>query len=172
MPGERNFRWVWIPLVVIAVDQVTKLAVHSLMPEEHIRVIIPGFLNLVHRHNPGVAFGMLADSESPLLTRLLLLFSTGAICLLAWLLSTGRAGDARSRTGLALILGGAAGNAVDRLVHSSVIDFVNFYVGRWHWPAFNVADSCIVIGAGLVILDLLMERPHSEKESSERSAGA
>lgn len=172
MPGARHFRWLWVPVAVIAADQATKFAVEHLTPEEHVRAIIPGLLNLVHRHNPGVAFGILADAESPLLRAALLLFSTAAVGVLAWLLVTDRAGEARSRAGLALILGGAAGNAIDRLIHGSVIDFVDFHWGARHWPAFNVADSCIVIGAGLVILELLFEKSHPKDDSSERGAEA
>lgn len=172
MAEARQFRWLWIPATVIVSDQVTKLAVHHLTPEEHARTIIPGLLNLVHRHNPGVAFGLLAEAESPLLRVVLLIFATAAIGALAWLLVTDRAGEGRSRIGLALILGGATGNAVDRLLHGGVVDFVDVHLAGRHWPAFNVADSCIVIGAGLVILDLLFEKPHPEKGSPERSAEA
>lgn len=162
MAGERHLRWLWVPFGVIAFDQITKHAVHTLAPDEYSRAIIPGLLNLVHRHNPGVAFGLLADSESPVLRGVLLLFAATAILVLGWLLATDRAGGVRGRGGLALILGGAAGNAIDRVIHGSVIDFVDFHVAGRHWPAFNVADSAIVVGAGLVILELLMEKSHSE----------
>jgi signal peptidase II len=89
------------------------------------------------------------------------------MAMLVWLLATDRAGGRRARAGLALILGGAAGNLIDRLLHGSVIDFLDFYVGSYHYPAFNVADSCIVIGAGLVILELLFEK----EKSGDRAIG-
>ena len=172
MAGRLNFRWAWIPVAIIAADQATKLAVHHLTPEEYLRPVIPGLLNLVHRHNPGVAFGLLADAESPLLRVVLLLFAVAAVSTLTWLLATDRAGEARSRAGLAMILGGAAGNALDRILHHGVVDFIDFHIGARHWPAFNVADSCIVIGAGLVILELLFEKQRPEENSPERSAQA
>jgi len=158
MPFSDHRRWLWVTLAVVVADQLAKYAVEKYTPEESSRTIIPGLVNLVHRHNPGVAFGILADAGSPLLTAALLLFSASAITVLAWLLLTNRAGGTRARVGLALILGGAAGNAIDRLLHGSVIDFADFHWTSHHWPAFNVADSAIVIGAGMVILEMLAER--------------
>jgi signal peptidase II len=157
MAAAASPRWLWGSAGVVLADQATKFLVEEYTPKEYAREVIPGLLNLVHRHNPGVAFGILADSESPLLRAVLLLFSVAAISVLAWLLATDRVGGAPGRAGLALILGGAAGNAIDRVVHGSVIDFVDFHLAGRHWPAFNVADSAIVIGAGLVILELLRE---------------
>jgi signal peptidase II len=158
--------WPWLAAGVIVADQATKFAIEHGTREEYMRVLIPGLLNLVHRHNPGVAFGLLADSDSSWLKAGLVVFSLAVMVMLAWLLVTGRAGGARSRAGLSMILGGAAGNVVDRLIHGSVIDFVNLHVGQYHWPAFNVADSAIVVGAGLVILELLTERHHQGRLES------
>lgn len=161
MAGGNRAAWLWLTVPVIAADQITKYLVEQRTPEEYTRTMIPGFFDLVHRHNRGVAFSMLADSDSPWLGPLLIGFSLAVMVLLVWLLVSGRAGGGRARSGLALILGGAVGNLVDRLLHGSVIDFLDFYAGRYHWPAFNVADSCIVAGAGLVILELLFERGRS-----------
>jgi len=158
MPFLGNRRWLWVTLAVVVADQLAKYVVEKYTPEEFSRALIPGVVNLVHRHNPGVAFGILAEVGSPVLTAALLLFSAGAIVVLAWLLLTNRAGGTRGHVGLAMILGGAAGNAIDRLLHGSVIDFADFHWASHHWPAFNVADSAIVIGAGLVILEMLAER--------------
>jgi signal peptidase II len=169
MPGGSKYRWLWGSVAVVVADQITKYAVNTFTPEEYSRAVIPGLLNLVHRRNPGVAFGILADSESELLRAGLLLFSIGAISVLAWLLATNRAGASRGRAGLALILGGAAGNAIDRVLHGSVIDFIDFHVAGRHWPAFNIADSAIVIGAGLVVLELLREHSHSGSPGSPAS---
>lgn len=166
MASSGNLRWVWVPLGVVAGDQLTKYAVEKYTPEEFSRAVIPGLVNLVHRHNPGVAFGILADAGSRLLTAALLVFSAGAIAVLAWLLLTNRAGGNRGRVGLAMILGGAAGNAIDRLLHGSVIDFADFHWAGHHWPAFNVADSAIVIGAGLVVLELLAERVRRDTQEA------
>jgi signal peptidase II len=121
-------------------------------------------LNLVHTSNPGVAFGLLADSETPWRAPLLILFSVVVIGLIAWLLISDRAGDWLGQCGMALILGGAAGNVLDRIVRHSVTDFIDFYVGSHHWYTFNVADSAIVVGAALVLLDLLRDWRHPSEE--------
>ena len=151
---------------VVAVDQATKYAVENLTPIGSSRVLIPGVLNLAHTSNPGVAFGMLADSRTPGLAQLLILFSVSVIALLAWLLVTGRAGGWLGECGLALILGGAAGNVLDRAMRQSVTDFIDFHLGSHHWYTFNFADSAIVVGAGLVILQLLRDARHPMGESA------
>ncbi len=126
--------------------------------------MIPGVLNLVHTSNPGVAFGLLADSQMPWRAPLLILFSVAVIGLIAWLLVTDRAGGWLGQWGMALILGGAAGNVLDRIVRHSVTDFIDFYVGSHHWYTFNVADSAIVVGAALVLLELLRDWRHPSQE--------
>ncbi|MGA8366755.1 MAG: signal peptidase II [Candidatus Acidiferrales bacterium] len=149
---------------VVAVDQATKYAVENFTPVGSSRVLIPGVLNLAHTSNPGVAFGLLADSRTPGLAQLLILFSVSVIALLAWLLVTGRAGGWLGECGLALILGGAAGNVLDRALRHSVTDFIDFHLGSHHWYTFNFADSAIVVGAGLVILQLLRDARHPMRE--------
>jgi signal peptidase II len=126
--------------------------------------LIPGVLNLVHSSNPGVAFGLLADSQMPWRAPLLIVFSVAVIGLITWLLVTDRAGGRLGQWGMALILGGAAGNVLDRIVRHSVTDFIDFYVGSHHWYTFNVADSAIVIGAALVLLELLRDWRHPSQE--------
>jgi signal peptidase II len=118
----------------------------------------------VHTNNPGVAFGLFADSGTPWLAPLLIAFSVGVIALLAWLLATGRAGGRLAQCGLALILGGAVGNVFDRLLRHSVTDFIDFYLGSHHWYTFNIADAAIVAGAGLVILELFRDWRHPSHE--------
>jgi signal peptidase II len=149
---------------VLAADQATKFAVDRVMPSGSFRILIPGILNLVHTSNSGVAFGMLADSEVPWRAPLLILFSVAVIGLIVWLLATGRAGGWPGQCGMTLILGGAAGNVLDRVVRRSVTDFIDFHVGSYHWYTFNVADSAIVLGAGLVILELLRDWRHPTHE--------
>jgi signal peptidase II len=154
----------FLAAIVLAADQATKYAVEQFMPIGPPRVLIPGVLNLVHTSNPGVAFGLLADSPTPWLGQLLIFFSVAVIALLVWLLFTGRAGGWLGECGLALILGGAAGNVLDRALRHSVTDFVDFHLGSHHWYTFNVADSAIVLGAGLVILQLLRDAQHPTRE--------
>ena len=163
MAAKAHARWLWISLAVIVADQVTKFAVEHHTPKDFVHAVIPGFFNLVHRHNPGVAFGLLAENAAPWLGLALIAFSCLAVGLLGWLLLSGHAGGARGALGVTLIMGGAAGNMLDRLVHGSVIDFLEFYYGSFHWPAFNLADSAIVIGAGLVILELIFDHRHEQK---------
>lgn len=164
MAAGKRLAWLWLTVPAWALDQATKFVVEHHTPEDWVRTVIPGFFDLVHRHNRGVAFSMLADWDSPWLTPLLIGFALAVMGTLVWLLVSDRAGGGRARIGLALILGGAAGNLTDRLLHGSVIDFLDFYLGQYHYPAFNVADSCIVTGAGLVILELLFEKDKSAKE--------
>ncbi|MGH9699008.1 MAG: signal peptidase II [Candidatus Acidiferrales bacterium] len=167
MKSESRSAWnalVILALVVFAADQASKYAVERFTAAGSLRVLIPGILNLVHTSNPGVAFGLLADSASPYLAPLLILFSICVIALLAWLLVTGRAGGALGQLGLALILGGAMGNVLDRVLRRSVTDFIDFHLGSHHWYTFNIADSAIVVGAALVVLELLRDWRHSSQE--------
>jgi signal peptidase II len=158
---------VFLAFAILAADQGTKYLVERFTSVGSNRVLIPGFLNLVHTTNPGVAFGLLADSPNPWLAPVLILFSVSVIVLLSWLLVTGRGGGFLAQWGLALILGGAAGNVLDRVVRRSVTDFIDFYVGRHHWYTFNVADSAIVLGAGFVLLELFRDwRHHPTQEQA------
>jgi signal peptidase II len=150
--------------VVLILDQASKYAIQNFTPIGSTHILIPGVLNLVHTSNPGVAFGLLADSETPWRAPLLILFSVAVIGLIAWLLVSDRAGGWLGQCGMALILGGAAGNVLDRIVRHSVTDFIDFYVGSHHWYTFNVADSAIVVGAALVLLDLLRDWRHPSEE--------
>ena len=149
---------------VLAADQATKYLVERFTSVGSMRVLVPGFLNLVHTSNPGVAFGLLADSPARWLAPVLIVFSVSVIVLLSWLLVTGRGGGRLGQWGLALILGGAAGNVLDRVVRRSVTDFIDFYVGSHHWYTFNLADSAIVLGAGLMLLELLLDRRNHATE--------
>ncbi|HEX9759530.1 MAG TPA: signal peptidase II [Candidatus Acidoferrales bacterium] len=163
MVAARRWTWLWIWLAVVASDQATKLAVEFWTPESYLREVIPGFFNLVHRHNRGVAFGMLSQFDWPWLGPLLIVFALAAVGFIAWLLATGRAGGWRSVWGLALLAGGAAGNVIDRLLHGGVIDFLEFHWRQYYYPAFNVADTAIVVGAGLVMLELIFDKGHSKE---------
>ena len=158
MASPGRYRWLWISLTILALDRVSKSAVEQFTPEGYVRPLIDGLLNLVHTHNPGIAFGLLANSPSKWQTALLATGAAGVVLLLSWVLATGRAGSARSRVALSLILAGAVGNLADRLIHGGVIDFVDVYWRSHHWPAFNVADSAITIGALLLAVDLLISR--------------
>src|ERR1700723_4068453 len=118
-----------ISLVVLAADQLSKHAVEKYTAVGSLRVVIPGLLNLVHTTNPGVAFGLFADSENPWRGPLLIAFFVAVIAMLLWLLATGRAGGRLGEGGLALILGGALGNVAGRFRRQSGTRFINFPPG-------------------------------------------
>ncbi len=147
-----------IALVVFTVDQVTKAVVESSIPLHEVRSIVPGLFRLTHVKNRGAAFGIFADSPSEGKIAVLIFLSVVALIVVVTLLWRNQPTARRMGLGLALILGGAVGNLFDRLVHGSVVDFLDFYVRGYHWPAFNVADSSIVIGAGLLLLDMMLTR--------------
>ena len=152
-----------IALLVVALDRLTKWTIaHRLTLHDSISVI-PGFFRIVHAENPGAAFGLFADSPSDWKIGLLILFSIVALMIVATMLWKNSHRMTTTGIGLALILGGALGNLWDRLISKRVVDFLVFYIGEHQWPAFNVADSAIVVGAGLLVLEIL-----SAKESGKQ----
>jgi signal peptidase II len=170
MSGVAGARWLWLSLGVLAADRATKFAIERYTNLFFRHPIVSNFVVLVHNQNPGIAFGVFSESSSPWLTPLLLLSSALVMALLVCLLLTGRAGGWLAQSGLAVILGGAAGNSLDRLIHGGVTDFLEVRLGTFVWPAFNVADSAISIGAALVLIELLFGRKHeSERAGRERT---
>ena len=141
--------------MVFAADRLTKSIVEARVSAFDVHPVIPGFFDIVHSQNRGVAFGLMNDSTSAWRTVVLIVFSAAALILVAGMLWRAARLDRWTVTGLALVLGGAAGNLFDRILWGRVTDFLEFYVGDMHWPTFNVADSCIVIGSGLLLVDLL-----------------
>jgi signal peptidase II len=144
------FKLIWIALVVFVLDQASKLAaVHYLMRES---VEVMPSLNLALAYNSGAAFGFLHDAsgwQNMFFVGVAVVVSFVIIGMIRRL----GANDVQVAVALMLILGGAAGNVLDRLRHGYVIDFIDVYYGSWHWPTFNIADSGITIGAILLILD-------------------
>jgi signal peptidase II len=138
---------------LFGLDRWSKLAIEGALPLYSSKPLIPGFFDLVHTRNTGMAFSMLNDA-GPLVSQWLLPgLSAVAVVFIIGLLWRTDLSDKRLLTGLALVLAGAAGNLYDRAVYGFVVDFLDVYVGGWHWPAFNVADTCITIGAGVLLLD-------------------
>ncbi|MDX1376750.1 MAG: signal peptidase II [Burkholderiales bacterium] len=147
--------WFGLAAAVLIADRVTKVvALDALAPGE--RIEVTGFLNLVLVFNRGAAFSFLADA-SGWQTALFAAIALGASLVVSWLILR-TPGRRLLCTGLALILGGAIGNLIDRLLYGHVVDFVDLHAFGWHWPAFNVADSGITVGAGLVILEGFLHR--------------
>ena len=133
------------------------------MVEQHIALyahiqIIPGFFRLTHTENTGAAFSLFADSTAPWKTGLLIAFSVIALVVVSILLWKNHHAQVATGVGLALIMGGALGNLWDRLARGRVVDFLLLYVKRYQWPVFNLADSAIVVGAGLLVLEILFHK--------------
>lgn len=151
-----------IAIGVFGLDRFTKWLVETQLSSYDTRTVIPGFFNIVRSGNPGVAFGMFSGSSSPMHTVVLIGVSVLAIALLAGMLWRIERLDSPSAIGLALIFGGAMGNVFDRVRAGSVTDFLDFYIGTWHWYTFNVADASICTGAGLLILSMLKSQHKRE----------
>jgi signal peptidase II len=143
---------------VFALDRISKLIIESRVSFIDTYKVIPGFFDIVHSQNRGVAFGIFNDSTSEWRTTLLVIASIAAVIMVSVMLWSAKKLDAFSLWGFALILGGAAGNVFDRIVWGRVTDFLLFYIGQYQWPTFNLADSAIVVGSGLLILDLLRQK--------------
>lgn len=161
MPAGSQHRQAYLLLLLgvalLGLDRWTKMAVADAFPLHSSHAIVPGFFDLVHARNTGIAFSLLNDASPFVREWLLPIFSAGAVAAIFVFFWRQSADAVRVRWALALILTGAIGNLYDRLVYGYVVDFLDFYVGAWHWPAFNVADSCITIGAGLLLLDSLLK---------------
>lgn len=140
-------------MAFFGLDRWSKVAIEASLPLYSSRPLIPNFFDLVHTRNTGMAFSLLNDA-GPLVREWLLpgLSAVAVIFVLVFLWRTDLS-DRRVMTGLTLVLAGAAGNLYDRAMYGFVVDFLDVYVADWHWPAFNVADSCITLGAALLLLD-------------------
>jgi signal peptidase II len=157
----------WLTAAVVALDQLTKAWIVSTYPLGTELEIIPGLFRLVHARNRGIAFGILGAS-GPTIQLALLIVVVGVVAFVAWQL-TRAGGDGFAGVGLALVLGGAIGNIVDRVLRGEVVDFLDFYLvtggSEHHWPAFNVADSAISVGACCVILAEVLSHMKEKRAS-------
>ena len=145
---------------VVVVDQAVKAVVRSNFELHESVEVIPSFFSLTRVHNYGAAFGLMNAADFPFKTVVLSVVAACALAALAWYGATLPADQRLARVGLALIVGGAAGNLIDRLSAGYVIDFVDLYWRDWHFWAFNVADAAITVGVSLMILDLLQIGRH------------
>lgn len=141
--------------VIFALDRLTKRIIEDRVSVLDTHTVIPGFFDIVHARNPGAAFSMFADSTSAWRPVFLIGLSLAALVIVAGILRNASRLDRPTALGLSLILGGALGNVFDRIVSGAVTDFLDFYIGDLHWPAFNLADSAIVVGSGLLLISLL-----------------
>ncbi len=144
-------RWLWLSGVVILLDQFTKLLAERFLTMHQPVPVIPGFFDLLLAYNEGAAFSFLADAGGWQRWFFTVLAIGVSVFLILWLKRL-QATERLTAIALALILGGAIGNLIDRLLHGHVIDFISWYYGDYRWPAFNIADSAITLGATLLIV--------------------
>jgi signal peptidase II len=152
--GRRHVE-LWLAAGLVAIDQITKAVVRAEFQLHDGVSVVPGFFDLTRVHNTGAAFGMLNSADFPLKSVILVLVATAALAGVALYAAMLPVSQWLARIGLAFILGGAAGNLIDRVTLGYVVDFFDFYWRGWHFWAFNVADASITVGVALMILDLL-----------------
>jgi|SRR5215510_3167166 len=158
---------IMIAALVVIFDHLTKwLVAQKIILSESIDVV-PGLFRLTHVQNQGAAFGLFSDSPSEWKAAMLIVFSLAALAVVSALLW--KNGNSLNATAIALslVFGGALGNLWDRIASGRVVDFLDFYVGTHHWPAFNIADSAIVAGALLLLSEIFLA-PHDEKVVSQQ----
>jgi signal peptidase II len=157
--------WLILTLPLFVLDQITKFIVLRNISTEELIPVIPGFFNLVQVHNRGAAFGMMRDHSW-----FFVVLASVALVVLVVLTLTNKVTDKMSRIGIAILAAGVAGNLTDRFLHGHVIDFLDFIL-PWYgrWPAFNVADMCICVAAGLFILSSFLDGKTAKAVSSSKA---
>ena len=148
---DSGLRWLWLTLVFLVLDQITKYWVAGSM-ELYQSIAVTSFFNITYVHNPGAAFSFLADQAGWQRWFFAVIAAAASLVFIYWLAKTPKQNRGLS-IAFALLLSGAVGNLFDRVLLGYVIDFLDFYVKGYHWPAFNVADSMIFIGAVLMVID-------------------
>ena len=159
----------WLAALVLAgIDQATKAWAASSIALWHGHIeVIPGFFNLVYYQNRGAAFSFLNSTETDWQLNMFRVVSVIAVLVLTWLIATAHRAPRTAIIGYGLVLSGALGNLVDRIRLGYVIDFLDVYVGSWHWPAFNVADSAICVGVALLFVMNVIEMKKGKNGSNE-----
>ena len=165
MHAMRKFHFL-IAVLVVLLDRLSKWLVAGRITLHDSISVLPGFFRLTHVQNSGAAFGLFAESSSEWKVAILILFSILALAVVSALLWKNSHSMTVTGVGLALILGGAVGNLWDRLLTGRVVDFLDFYLGSYHWPAFNIADSAIVVGALLLVGEILFTKTPTEQKTS------
>lgn len=149
-------------VVVVVLDQLTKAWASSAMEVWSGKAVIPGFFNLVHYLNRGAAWGFLGSDAIEWQRPLFIAITFVALGFITYMLKTTSQSDKWMIHGLGLVAGGAIGNLIDRVRLGVVIDFLDFYVGSYHWPAFNVADCALTVGAGCILLSVYFNKERIE----------
>jgi len=159
--GRKYIRLPLIAGLIVLADQLTKAWVLRAISPYEVIPVIPGFFNLIHVQNPGGAFGFFASAGSQWRALFFIIFSIAAVLMILYLYKSTPASYKWLLSAFSLVAGGAAGNLVDRLRFGQVVDFIDIYVGGWHWPAFNIADSAITVGM-LVFAYYLITRKYPD----------
>ena len=163
-------KWLWLSVITIILDQLTKYIAEAELLLYKPVAVIPGFFNFTLMYNKGAAFSFLSDAGG--WQRILFVFLSTAISifLFFWLRQIVRDEEQRHnqllQIAISLILGGAIGNLIDRAMTGEVVDFIQVYYSTYYFPAFNIADSAITLGAGLLILDMFLETKRQKKQQS------
>ena len=155
--NRRIFYFLFI-LILLAADQLTKAIVAQKIPFLNSKSIIPGFFNLTHIRNRGAIFGFFSQSGSQFLYVILTVASLAALAFVVFYFFKTPTSERLMIISLSLILAGALGNMIDRIFRGYVIDFMDFYVKKWHWPSFNIADASITIGACFLIFTFFFRK--------------
>ena len=154
----KYIKLVMIAGIILIFDQITKYIILDSMPLYQSIKVIPGLFSITHIHYPGGALGLFAN-QSPILRKVIFLFmSSLAVCFVLWFYHNTPKSHSWLAGGLALIFGGAIGNLIDRFRFGKVIDFLDFYLGTAHWPAFNIADSAISVGVTIFVIHLVFNK--------------
>jgi signal peptidase II len=156
---NRNSPYVFLVLALVALDQATKLLVARAVDLYESVPVIPGFFNITRIHNKGAIFGAFARADSRFVFWALTLASLSALVLVVFYFFKAPPSDKLLKVSLSLILAGALGNLADRVLRGHVIDFLDFHIGNAHWPFFNAADSCITVGAFLMLVIFFRRKP-------------
>jgi signal peptidase II len=163
---RKNLPYLLLALALVAVDQASKAVVAGRVALYQSVPVIPGFFNITRIHNKGAIFGTFSQTGDPTVFVLLTAASLAALAFVVVYFFKTPSTDRLMKFALTLIMAGAVGNQFDRLVRGHVIDFLDFYIGRSHWPFFNAADSCISIGACLMLVVLFRRKPACTPSSS------
>jgi signal peptidase II len=171
IPGR--IRWLWLTLAVVLLDRAAKAWIESRALSFFPHEVIPRYFNIVYSRNSGIAFSLFANSSGAWTRVILIAGATAIIAVIAWLLVAGRETSSVNAAGLALLLGGAAGNLTDRIVHGAVTDFLEVWLRFLPfplfnpWPTFNFADAAVTMGALLLIVDVVFHSHAAEKRQEQ-----
>jgi signal peptidase II len=158
MLKNKYFKLLVIGGIIVLLDQFTKELILRYLPFNRTIPVIKGFFNITHIHNPGGAFGLMSNLSPTMRTIIFLFISSLAVGIIFYFYKKTPAKYSLLAVAFSLIFGGAIGNLIDRVRFGVVIDFLDFYMGKLHWPAFNIADSAITIGIGIFLYHLLFKK--------------